>query len=348
MEKNVLKPAQTAQGYNLLLASIGKLWNKGRIEAAAAINSIMVNTYWNIGREIVEFEQKGELRAKYGEALLHQLSKDLKQKYGRGFSISNLQYMRLLYMNYQKHQTLSGELNKFQTLSGKLSWSHYVELLGVNEKMERNFYEKQCLIESWSVRELKRQVNSGLFYRIALNRDKKGIISLCKKGNIISNAKDLVRDPYVLEFLNLPDNYSEKELESRLVSNLSKLMLELGKGFSFVARQYRISLDGEHYYVDLVFYHKILKCFVLIDLKIGKVTAADVGQMNMYLNYFNAEENSIGDTAPIGIILSAYKGYANVRYALGGISNNLFVSRYKFYLPDRKELEDRLRKMIEG
>jgi predicted nuclease of restriction endonuclease-like (RecB) superfamily len=212
--------------------------------------------------------------------------------------------------------------------------------------MERNFYEKQCLLENWSVRELKRQVDSGLFYRIALNRDKKGIINLCKKGNIISNARDLVKDPYVLEFLDLPEHYSEKELENRLVSNLAKLMLEFGRGFSFIARQFRISLDGEHYYVDLVFYHKILKCFVLIDLKIGRVTASDVGQMNMYLNYFKNEENSIDDTAPIGIILSAHKGRANVRYALGGISNNLFVSRYKTYLPDRKELENRLREIL--
>ena len=239
---------------------------------------------------------------------------------------------------------------KFQTLSGKLSWSHYAELLSVEDDLACQFYKKQSINENWSVRELKRQINSALFQRIALSRDKKGVLELSKKGNIIQKHQDIIRDPYVLEFLQIPENYkySEKELEQKIIDNLQMFLLELGRGFTFVKRQHRITLDNTNYYVDLVFYHRILKCFVLIDLKIGKLSHNDIGQMNMYLNYFREEENTEKDNEPIGIILSAEKDRLLIKYALGGISNKLFVSKYKLYLPNKKELENKLKNVLEN
>ena len=325
-------------GYDQLVNSIGKLLESARKQVARTINTILVETYWKIGRRIVEYEQKGENRADYGKRLLKRLSKDLTIKYGKGFSRSNLQYMRLLYIKYPK----------CQTLSGKLSWSHYVELLSITDDLARSFYEKQCIKENWSVRELRRQINSMLFERIALSKDKKGVLQLAKKGQIIEKEEDIIKDPYVLEFLGIPAQYqyTEKELEQRLIDNLQMFLLELGKGFAFVSRQYRITLNNNHFYVDLVFYHTILKCYVLIDLKVGKITHQDVGQMNMYLNYFKSEVNADNDSLPVGIILGAEKDNILVEYALGGISNKLFVSRYKLYLPNKKELKKRLRDLL--
>ncbi len=287
---------------------------------------------------IVEYEQRGNEKAEYGSALLENLSKDLKLRHGKGFSKSNLIYMRLFYLKYQKSETLSHQL----------SWSHYFELLKIEDDLERSFYEKQCIHEKWSNRELKRQKNSALFKRLALSKDKKGIIELSKKGQVIENAKDLIKDPYVLEFLKIPQehSYSEKELEQKIIDNLQMFLLELGKGFAFVGRQYRITLGNRHYYIDLVFYHRILKCFVLIDLKINEVNHADIGQMNTYLNYFKSEECSEGDNPPIGVVLAAEKDYVEIQYALGGISNKLFVSKYQLYLPDKNELEIQLREAL--
>lgn len=247
--------------------------------------------------------------------------------------------MRLLYIKYEK----------FQTLSGKLSWSHYTELLSVSDDLARSFYEKQCEKESWSVRELKRQRNSGLFERLALSKDKKGVLELAQSGQVIETGKDLVRDPYVFESLNIPQNhkYTEKELETRLIDNLEHFLLELGKGFAFIGRQYRITLNNTHYYVDLVFYHRILKCFVLIDLKIGKVNQLDIGQINLYLNYFKNEEGVEDDNEPVGIILAADKDDIFVEYATGSISNQVFVSRYQIHLPNKDELERQLKLLLE-
>jgi predicted nuclease of restriction endonuclease-like (RecB) superfamily len=320
--------------YSFLIDNIGVILEQGRKKVFYAANSVLVRTYWEIGMQIVEFEKKNGVKAEYGSGLFERIANDLKYRYGKGFSRSNVIYMRLLYLNYQKSQTLSDQL----------SWSHYVELLGVGDDLARSFYEKQCLNENWSVRELKRQVNSVLFQRIALSKDKAGILALSRKGNVTEKAEDVVKDPYVLEFLDLPEdyNYSEKEIEQRIIDNLQLFLLELGKGFTFVKRQFRITLDNTDYYVDLVFYHRVLKCFVIIDLKIGKVTHSDVGQMNLYLNYFKAEESSKGDNEPIGIILAADKNNLLVKYALGGISNKLFVSKYKLYLPDKKELEKQM------
>ena len=333
-----LIPAKNVEKYNLLISDIGRILEEGRKQAIYAVNNILVKTYWEIGKQIVEFEQKGKEKAEYGSELLTSLSKDLKFKHGKGFSRSNLQYMRLFYLKYPK----------CQTVSGKLGWSHYVELLMIEDDLERSFYEKQCEKENWSIRELNRQKNSALFHRIALSRDKKGVLELSKKGQLIEKTEDIIREPYILEFLKIPENYkySEKELEQKIIDNLQMFLLELGKGFTFVARQFRITLNNTHFYVDLVFYHRILKCFVLIDLKIGQVNHTDIGQMNMYLNYFKAEENSESDREPIGIILSAEKDEVMVEYALGGISNKLFVSKYKLYLPEKEELAKRLRTIL--
>ena len=278
-------------------------------------------------------------KADYGSELLKRLSNDLKKRFGKGFSRRNILDMRRFYLTYKK----------WQTVSAKLSWSHYVEILSISDDLARLFYEKQCINENWSVRELKRQKNSGLFQRIALSKDKKGILKLAKKGQLIEKVEDIIKDPYVFEFLNIPENYhySEKELENRLIDELGHFLLELGKGFAFIGRQFRITLNNTHYYVDLVFYHRILKCFVLIDLKLGKANHQDIGQMNLYLNYFKNEENETDDNEPIGIILAADKDKILVEYATGSISNQLFVSKYQLYLPDKHLLEQELKYLLE-
>lgn len=324
--------------YKQLLNDIGVLLTEGRRQVFRAVDNILVKTYWQIGKRIVEHEQAGAPKAEYGSRLLADLSRDLKKEFGQGFSKSNIYLMRLFYLKHEK----------FQTLSGKLSWSHYAELLSISDDMARSFYEKQCVRENWSVRELKRQRNTGLFERLALSKDKKGVLKLSQKGHVVEKAEDVVKDPYVFEFLGIPEHqkYSEKDLERRLISNLGSFLLELGKGFTFVANQYRITLDNTHFYVDLVFYHRILKCFVLIDLKLGKVNHQDVGQMNMYLNYFKEEESVKDDNPPIGIVIGADKDEILVNYAIGSISNKLFVSKYQLYIPDKKMLESELKLLM--
>ncbi len=335
-----MKPmvAKDRRKYNLLINDVGIILEQARRKVAHEINSILVKTYWEIGKKIIEFEQQGLEKADYGSNLLDLLSQDLKLKYGRGFSRRNVLDMRRFYLNYLKWQTVSAELG----------WSHYVELLSIEDLLERNFYKQQCIQEKWSVRELSRQINSALFQRMALSKNQKEVIQLSKKGQVIEKPEDIIKDPYILEFLKIPGqyNYTEKELEQRIIDNLQLFLLELGKGFAFVARQFRITIGVKHFYVDLVFYHRILKCFVLIDLKVGSVSHQDVGQMNLYLNYFKKEESQADDNSPIGIILSARKDDIEVEFALGGITNQLFVSKYKLYLPERKELEMRLRKIL--
>ena len=334
--------------YNDLLKNIGSTIETGRNNALSALNEQILLTYWEIGRHIVEFEQHGSERAEYGTALINNLSNDLKVRHGRGFSRSNIQLMRLFYIKYPKYQT-SGKSRKSQT-SGKLTWSHYSELLGVSDDMARSFYEQQGTKENWSVRELKRQIDSALFQRLALSKDKKGVLALATKGHHIANTSDLIKDPYVFEFLKIPESkrVTEAALEKKLIDNLQSFLLELGKGFSFVARQFRITLDNKHFHIDLVFYHRILKCFILIDLKTRNVKHGDIGQMNLYLNYFKEEENIEGDNEPIGIIIAADKHEYLVKYATGGLSNKIFVSKYQFYLPDRKLLEQKIKEIIEG
>ena len=326
--------------YNALLQSVGNALTQGRSRAAAAVNAAMVQTYWEIGRQIVEYEQKGNERAEYGTELLKRLSRDLTERYGKGFGKSNIFARRRFFLLYQK----------FQTVSGKLTWSHYVELLKVDDPLERSFYEKESEQSHWGVRELKRQMNSMLFQRLALSTDKNEVARLASDGQVIEKPEDILKDPYVFEFTGLPQMpvYKEGDLEAALVNNLSQFLLELGKGFAFVGRQQTFTIDGRTYKIDLVFYHRILKCFVLIDLKRGEIQHEDIGQMNFYLNYYRAEMNTEGDTEPIGIILGSKSNKLTMQYALQGISNQLFVSRYQLYLPEREQLEAEFQRFLNG
>ncbi|MBE9068025.1 DUF1016 family protein [Leptolyngbya cf. ectocarpi LEGE 11479] len=329
----------TSRQYQQLINSISDCLVSGQQSAVQQVNRTLVETYWTIGRYIVEFEQQGQERAEYGSRLLAKLSKDLKQLHGKGFSRRNLLDMRRLYLIYPI----------WQTVSAKLSWSHYTELLAISDELARSFYEQQCIRETWSVRELKRQKASALFERVALSKDKAEILELAKQGQVTTVAKDVVKDPYVFEFLELPEqNYRETELENKLIEKLEQFLLELGKGFAFIGQQYRITLNNTHFYVNLVFYHRILKCFVLIDLKTRAVNHQDIGQMNLYLNYFKAEENVEDDNEPIGIVLATDRDEIMVEYATGSISNQLFVSRYQLYLPDVEVLKAELRRLLES
>ncbi len=319
--------------YKNLVDGLSNLIESSRANIYEVIRSSMLQLYWQIGEQIMVFEQKGQKRATYKTELLIQLSKDLKIQYGKGFSASNIYNMRLFYQRYPIFQT-----------SGKLMWGHYCELVGIDNDLERAFYEKQTAAENWSVRELRRQKDSMLFHRIALSLDKVGILELAKEGRKIENPIDLLREPYILEFLKVPEPYhiAERDLERRLVKHLKSFLLELGKGFAFIGEQYKITLNNKHYYVDLVFYHRILKCFVLIDLKSGKIDHSDIGQMNMYLGYFEAEENTEGDNAPIGIVLVQEKNDLVVKYATSNLNSQLFVSKYQLYLPNEEELRTQL------
>jgi len=328
------------KSYELLKSSIAELLQQGRTQSARAINTILVQTYWHIGKYIVEFEQKGDKKPEYGSALMAKLSKDLTLEYGKGFSRSNLLYIRKFYLAFPISETVSHQL----------SWSHYFEILKANSELEISFYVAQCEKENWSVRELKRQMKSMLFHRLALSKDKKEVLEIALKGTEVQHAEDIIKDPYVFEFLGIPQhhNYLEGELEDKLIHNLESFLLELGKGFAFIGRQYKITLSNRHFFVDLVFYHRILKCFVLIDLKRGEIEHNDIGQMNMYLNYFNKEENTEGDNMPIGIVLGAYKDQILVEYATENISNKLFISKYQLFLPDKKALARQLEKLLDN
>lgn len=327
-----------SDGYDQLLDQIGSTLTQGRGRAVQAVNVHLMETYWQVGQHIVEFEQGGQAKAEYGVGLIRQLAKDLTLRHGKGFSRSNVFNMRQFYLAY----------SKIQTVSGLLSWSHVLELLKVDDPLERGFYEKQMTLERWGVRELKRQMKSGLFLRLAACKDKEGILKLASQGQIIEQPTDLLREPLVFEFLKIPEvaSLSETELETRLCENLQQFLLELGKGFTFVGRQYRITVNNVHYRVDLVFYHRILRRFVLIDLKIEDVEHHDIGQMNMYLGYFAAEENGEGDAEPIGIILSRRKDELLVEYATYGMNSQLFVQKYQLYLPDREELRRELERTL--
>lgn len=317
--------------YQDLVSQISDTFVFGQARAVMAVHSYLIETYWKIGQYIVEYEQQGKEKAVYGSALLESLSRDLKSLHGKGFSRSNLNYMRLLYIRYPI----------CEMLSHKLSWSHYFELLKIDDGLERSFYEQQTQLENWSVAELKRQKDSALFLRLALSKEKEKVLELAKHGQIVKSPEDVVKDLYVFDFLKIPEPYnvSETELEARLIDNLQSFLLELGKGFTFVGRQYRMMLNNTPYRVDLVFYHRILRCFVLIDLKIKEVKHNDIGQMNMYMGYFAKEENTESDNPPIGIILSKEKDELLVEYATYGMNSQLFVSKYQLYLPTKEELE---------
>ena len=334
--------------YDALVSAIENLVSDARTGLKAAMNAIMLQTYWHTGEYIVEYEQHGADRAVYGDGLMRRLARDLTLRLGRGFAHSNLNYMRKFYLVSQKIQT-SGFSGKGQT-SGFLTWSHYLEILRADDPLEISFYCKECEKSKWSVRKLRRQMQSMLFHRIALSRDKKGVLELARKGDEVQRPNDILRDPYVLEFAGLPvsERLKEGRLHSALVENLRDFLLELGRGFSFVASQYSIPLNTGHpCKVDLVFYNYLLKCFVLIDLKRGMVKHQDIGQMNMYLNYFKSEVGGKGDSEPVGIVLGANKDDLVVQYATQGISNRLFVSKYQLYLPDENQLRGKLAALLD-
>lgn len=316
---------------NTLIFNIEQTVTKAKEKLSTSVNNTITETYWQIGKYIVETEQDGKIKAAYGKKLLTTLSHELTLRLGKGYSRPNLNNMRKFYLKYPN----------CQMVSDKLSWSHICELIKLDDDLERSFYERQTVNENWSVRELQRQIDSALFLRLAVSRDKEGILSLAQRGIEVQKPEDVIKSTYTLEFLNLPESsqYTESDLEQRLIDNLQKFLLELGKGFTFVGRQYKITVNNIHYHVDLVFYHRILKCFVLIDLKKNSVRHEDIGQMNMYLGYFATEENMPDDNAPIGIIMSRNKDELLVEYATYGMDSNLFVSKYELYLPNREDLE---------
>ena len=316
-----------------MIGKIKKLLDNARANVAQQVNTELLNTYWQIGRIIVEYEQKNELRAEYGKQTLKELSKVLTAEFGKGFSRSNLQNMRAFYLAYQK----------CQSVTGKLSWTHYCELLSISDGNKRSFYEKEAINAGWSVREMKRQIASSLYERLLLSQgeaNKEKVLALAEKGNEIAKPSDIIRDPYVFEFLGIPENKPvlENDLERALVAQIEKFLLELGRGFMFVGTQQRVTLNNTHYYVDMTFYNKILRAYVLIELKTVKLTPEAVGQLNMYLNYYAAEVNDPDDNPPIGIILCTDKDSVAAEYALGGLANNIFASRYVLYMPDKEQL----------
>ncbi len=333
---------------------IVNLLQEAKQQVLQTVNHTMVITYFEIGRMIVEEEQKGKVRAEYGKALLKNLSKGLTSEFGRGFSVTNLQQMKRFFLIYQKQQTLSAELKgsksetpsrisiKGQTLSAifKLSWSHYLTLMRIEDESERRFYEIESINNNWSVRELKRQYDTALYTRLLLSRNKEEVKELSVKGQILQNPKDAIKDPYILEFIGLPEksNYSESDLEQKLIDKLEHFLLELGNGFSFVARQKRISFDDKHFRIDLVFYNRILKCFVLIDLKIGELKHQDIGQMQMYVNYYDRKIRLEDENKTIGIILCQNKSEAVVEFTLPENNNQIFASKYKTVLPSKEDL----------
>ncbi|MCM1251887.1 MAG: PDDEXK nuclease domain-containing protein [Clostridium sp.] len=324
-----------------MINEIRELLVSARQRVAIQVNTELLSTYWNIGRIIVEYEQKNKERAAYGKQTLKQLSKELTQEFGKGFSRSNLQNMRAFFLAYPI----------CQTLSGKLSWSHYCELLTISDDDKRSFYEKEAVNAGWSIRELKRQISTSLYERLLLSEgktNKETVLSLAEKGIEMTVPLDMIKDPYVFEFLGVPENKPllEGDLEKSLVIQIEKFLLELGRGFMFVGTQQRITLNNTHYYVDMVFYNKILRAYVLIELKTSKLTPEAVGQLNMYLNYYASEVNDEHDNPPIGIILCTDKDSVAAEYALGGLENNIFASRYVSYIPDKEQLVAQVKSVL--
>ena len=328
---------------NNMYNEISNIISNNKTKMIYQINNTLVETNFMIGKIIVENEQNGNIRAEYGKEILSKLSKKLTNKFGSGYSRSGLQNMRLFYDKYKN----------CQPLAGNLSWSHYCYLIYIENDDERKFYENECINSKWSKRELKRQIDSHLFQRLLLSNgkaNKKKVIELSKKGQTIHEPSDILREPYVFEFLGIKENKPtlESKLEKSLINHLSSFMMELGKGFMFVGSQVRITLDNNtHYYVDLVFYNKILRSYVLIDLKTSDMKPEYVGQMNMYVNYYNKEVKDEYDNETIGIILCTGKKGVTMEYALGGLSNNVFASTYTYYIPDKNVLIDEVEKVVE-
>ncbi len=364
------------QQYTNLVSEIKQLLSDARNNIAKTVNTTMVITNWHIGRYIVEYEQGGKKRAEYGTELLKRLSEDLTKEFGRGFSWRSLYNMKEFYRQFPILQTLSAkslndENKKLQTASAQLSsekgqvvsaqlsdkaiaslsgltWSHFVRLLSVKDEDERNFYIIETAENNWSERELNRQINSSLYERLVLSKDKKTVKELSEKGQQIQSEQDVLKDPLVLEFLNIKqeETYSENDLETAIINNLGEFLLELGKGFTFVARQQRISSGTEHFYIDLVFYNRLLRSFVLIDLKIGKLKHQDIGQMQMYVNYYDREVKTENENPTIGIILCKENDDFVIEYTLPEDNKQIFANEYKLYLPNKKELQKLLKSYI--
>lgn len=367
MSKKISAPVD--RSYSQFFEEVANLVERARKYSARSVNTIMTRTYWEVGRRIVEHEQQGRRRAKYGEALIEQLASDLTTKFGRGFSQSNLWQMREFYLLWPILQTVSGESHpselvseepsKLQTVSGPLRehqetqrqrfplpWSHYVRLLAVKSKEARDFYEREALRGGWSVRQLDRQIATQFYERTALSRNKAALIKKAQRSTPQDQptAEEEIKDPMVLEFLGLKDEYSESALEDALIHRLEQFLLELGNDFSFIARQKRLRVGDEWYRVDLLFFHRRLRCLVIIDLKIGKFTHADAGQMNLYLNYAREHWTLPGENPPVGLILTSERNEAVAHYSLGNLRNKVLSSEYKLALPDEKKLADEIAK----
>ena len=315
--------------FNLFFNNIKDLVINSRNKVYQVVNIEMLNLYWNIGKSIIEIQQ-GEERANYGDTILDKLSQKLTSEFGKGFSKRNLERMRKFYSLYPN----------WQTVSAKLSWSHYLELIKIDEEPKRNFYLNECINSSWSVRELQRQRDSLLYERLIISADKEKILELSEKGQVLKSSKDLVKDPFVLEFLDIKENtnYLENDLEKNIIEHLKEFLLELGKGFSYVGNQVRLTLEEDHFYPDLVFYNRLLKCFVIIDLKVGKVSHQDIGQMQMYVNYYDRKIKQNDENKTIGILLSTNKNETVVKYTLPEDNKTIFSSEYKLHMPTEQDL----------
>ncbi|MGE0086736.1 MAG: YhcG family protein [Desulfococcaceae bacterium] len=334
-----------------LYQKIAELLQNARQSAVRTINHAMVYTYFEIGRMIVENEQQGKERADYGKQVLKELSDRLGKNFGRGFSPDNLENMRRFFLTYSISETLSRKLEENltpQTVSAELqmpkfqlSWSHYLKLMRMEDPNERRFYETECFQNNWSLRELQRQFDSALYQRLVLSRNKEKVKELSVKGLVLEKPRDAIKDPYILEFLGLPEksDYSESELEHCIINRLETFLLELGKGFTFAGRQVRFTFDERHFRVDLVFYNRLLRCFVLIDLKIGDLTHQDLGQMQMYVNYYDRFVKLPEENKTVGILLCQDKSEAMVEITLPEDNDQIFASRYKTVLPDKEEFK---------
>ena len=327
---------------------ISHLLDSARKQAKTAVNTAMVYTYYEIGRRIVEEEQHGDNRAAYGQQLLQGLSEYLTMKFGKGFSLTNLKLFRQFYTIYANDQISHTVYDQFDNLpsvsTGRkffLSWSHYLKLMRIKNVEERHFYEIEAAKNDWSLSELKRQYDSSLYERLALSSDKEKVLQLAQKGQVVETPADAVKDPYVLEFLGLPELpvYSESELETRIIDHLQQFLLELGTGFAFVGRQVRFTFDEEHFRVDLVFYNRLLRCFVLFDLKIGELKHQDIGQMQMYVNYYDRKVKLPEENPTIGIVLCKDKNNAVVEMTLPEDNTQIFASKYETVLPSKAELQ---------
>lgn len=326
---------------NAMINNIKEIIINSRKSVIHKVNQALITTYWQIGREIVSNEQKNKIDKQSARKVIQDLSKHLKEELGRGFSRSNLFNMRKFYLEYPS----------VQTVSGHLGWSHICELLIIADKDKRSFYEKETINSQWSIRELKRQINSSLFERLLLsqgNPNKKKVLELSKKGQILTKAEDIIKNPYVFEFLGIPENKPllERDLEKKLIRHIEDFLLELGKGFMFVGSQQRITINNTHYFVDMVFYNKILKSYILIELKTTKLKITDAGQLNTYLNYYKAEINDSNDNPPIGIILCTDKDEIAAEYILGGLENQVFASKYIYILPDKEKLIEEIENVM--